>query len=60
MTLPAIPAEFLIQLRVCCGFRSYAVAGKPRHECGICGWHVPDSGEPWEIYAPDVTPRRPE
>lgn len=57
--LPALPrAEFLIQLRHHCGLRMYAVAGKPRTQCGVCGQHVPESSEPWEIHAPDTTPKR--
>lgn len=56
--LPAIPVEFLIQLRHHCGMRSYAVAGL-LHYCGVCGIEMYDSGEPWEIFRPDVTPKRP-
>lgn len=55
--LPAIPVEYLIQFRPHCGFRAYAVAGRV-HVCGVCGHEVNDSGEPWTIYRPDVTPKR--
>lgn len=55
--LPAIPVEYLIQLRPHCGMRAYAIAGK-LHRCGICDQEVPASDEPWEIYRPDVTPTR--
>lgn len=55
--LPAIPVEFLIQKRVHCGMTSYAVAGRI-HRCGMCGTEQGDSGEPWELHQPDVTPRR--
>lgn len=57
--LPAIPAEFVIQLRPHCGMRAYAVAGRI-HRCGICGQEVPASDNEWEIYRPDVTPKRGE
>jgi hypothetical protein len=55
--LPAIKAEFLIQLRPHCGMRAYAVAGRV-HCCGICGEEVSASDEPWEFFRPDVTPKR--
>ena len=58
MTLPAIPVEFIVQLRTHCGMRSYAVHGRPEHKCGICGEDIPPSDEPWELYRPDVTPIR--
>lgn len=54
--LPAIPAEFIIQLRPHCGMRAYAVAGRV-HLCGVCNQEVPASDEPWELYRPDVTPK---
>lgn len=57
--LPAIKAEFLIQLRPHCGMRAYAVAGRV-HRCGVCEREIPASDEPWEKYAPDVTPKRGE
>lgn len=57
--LPAIKAEFLIQLRPHCGMRAYAVAGRI-HRCGICEQEVFASAEPWELYKPDVTPKRGE
>lgn len=58
--LPAVRVEYLIQPRMHCGLRSYAVAGKNNdHVCGTCGERVLDSGEPWEMFTPDVTPKRP-
>ena len=57
--LPAIKAEFLIQLRPHCGMRAYAVAGRI-HRCGVCDQEIPASDEPWEVWRPDVTPKRGE
>ena len=55
--LPAIPVEMLIQLRPHCGMRAYAVAGY-LHRCGVCGERVGPGEHPWEIWRPDVTPKR--
>lgn len=55
--LPRLPVEFIIQPRPHCDTRAYAVAGRI-HCCGICGQEVPASDEPWELYKPDVTPKR--